>query len=193
VARPREFDPNDVLQTAIELFWEKGYFDSSVDEVVRQSGVAKYGIYGTFGSKHELFKMALKQYAADRHRDIQSPIRKPGASLPEIQQFFKRAVEIMTQEDARRGCLIVNTGVELGFRDAEIRDFVANFFHETEEVMARCLTKAVELGQIEGLSDIPALATYLVTEFRAALMLASSGYSRRDIQAHLNTALRVLG
>ncbi|VAW52299.1 Transcriptional regulator, AcrR family [hydrothermal vent metagenome] len=192
MARPREFDPNDVLQTAIELFWEKGYYDSSVDEVVRQSGVAKYGIYGTFGSKRELFKEALKQYASDRHRDIQSPIRKLDASLPEIQQFFKRAVKIITQEGSRRGCMMVNTGVELGFRDAEIRDFVTNFFHETEEVMERCLTNAVELGQIEALSNISKLATYLVTEFRTALMLASSGCSRREIQAHLDIALRVL-
>ena len=192
MARPREFNPNDVLQTAIELFWEKGYYNSSVDEVVRQSGVAKYGIYGTFGSKRELFKKALKQYASDRHRDIQSPIRKPDASLPEIRQFFKRAVEIMTEDDARRGCLIVNSGVELGFRDAEIRDFVTNFFHETEGVMEHCLTKAVELGQIEDLSDISALAAYLITEFRTALMLAGSGYSRREIQAHMDIALRVL-
>ena len=192
MARQREFDPNEVLQTAIELFWEKGYFDSSVDEVVRQSGVAKYGIYGTFGSKRELFKKALEQYASDRHRDIQSPIRKPGASLPEIQQFFKGAVELITQEDAPRGCFIVNTGVELGLRDAEIRDFVTNFFQETEKVMERCLTQAEELGQIEISSSISAMATYLVTEFRTALMLAGSGCSRREIQGHLDIALRVL-
>ncbi len=192
MARPREFDPNEVLQTAIELFWEKGYFASSVDEVVRQSGVAKYGIYGTFGSKRELFKKVLLQYASDRHRDIQNPLRKPGASLPEICQFFETAVKFMAQDGAPRGCLIVNTGVELGLRDAEIRDFVSNFFQETEEVMVRCLTNAIELRQIEEISDISALATYLITEFRTALMLAGSGCSQREIQAHLDIALRVL-
>ncbi|MFV2032085.1 MAG: TetR/AcrR family transcriptional regulator, partial [Gammaproteobacteria bacterium] len=61
--RPREFDPKETLQTAIDLFWEKGYYDSSVDEVVKRSGVAKYGIYGTFGTKRELFVKALTQYA----------------------------------------------------------------------------------------------------------------------------------
>jgi len=193
MARPREFNPNEVLQTAIELFWEKGYFDSSVDEVVRRSGVAKYGIYGTFGSKRELFKKVLKQYASDRHRDIQSPIRKPSASLPEIRQFFKKAVMLMTQDDSSRcGCLIVNTGIELGIRDPEIRDIVTNFFKDTEKSMERCLTNAVELGQVGVLFDISALATYLITEFRAAIMLARSGCTRREIQAHLNIALKVL-
>jgi TetR/AcrR family transcriptional repressor of nem operon len=192
MARPREFDPDKVLQTAITLFWEKGYFAASVDEVVRQSGVAKYGIYGTFGSKRELFKKALKQYASDRHRGIQSPIRKPDAALPEIQQFFNNAVKHMTEDGAPRGCLLVNTGVELGLRDIEIRDFVTHFFQETEDVMQRCLTKAVELGQISDLPNISAMATYLITEFRTALMLAASGSSRREIQAHLDIALSVI-
>ena len=192
MARPREFDPKDVLQTAITLFWEKGYFDASVDELVRRSGVAKYGIYGTFGSKHELFKTALEQYAADRHRDIQSPIRHPDAALPEIRQFFARAVQMMTAGGVARGCLMVNSGVELGLRDDEIRDRVADFFADLEDAMAACLRNAVVEGQIDRATDVPRLAIYLVTEYRTALMLAASGGARREIQGHLDMALRLL-
>jgi len=192
MARPREFDPNDALQTAIELFWEKGYYDASVDEVVKRSGVAKYGIYGTFGTKRELFIKALNQYASDRHQDIQRPIRKPDASLPEIRAFFKDAPRLMTQANDRRGCLIVNTGIELGLRDPEIRDFVMDFFRDIAKVLQRCLARAVEKGELETSKDIAGLATYLATEFRTALMLAASGHSRRDIQRHLEVALQVV-
>jgi TetR/AcrR family transcriptional repressor of nem operon len=115
MARPREFDPKQALQTAIEVFWEKGYFDASVDEVVKRSGVAKYGIYGTFGNKRELFIQALNQYARDRRHDIQRPIHRPDASLPQIQEFFKNAPRMVTiRDNDRRGCLLCNTGVELG-------------------------------------------------------------------------------
>ncbi len=48
MARTREFDPAELLQTAIRVFWEKGYADASVDEIVARSGVAKYGIYGAY-------------------------------------------------------------------------------------------------------------------------------------------------
>jgi TetR/AcrR family transcriptional repressor of nem operon len=192
MARPREFDPQDVLQTAIELFWEKGYYDGSVDEVVKRSGVAKYGIYGTFGTKRELFMKALTQFATDRHQDIQRPIRQPDASLPEIRAFFKNAPKLMTPENNPHGCLITNTGIELGLKDPEIRDFVMEFFRDTAEVLNRCLTRAVDKGELEAPNDIPKLATYLATEFRTALMLAASGYSRRDIRRHLSVAIRVL-
>jgi TetR/AcrR family transcriptional repressor of nem operon len=192
MARPREFDPNDALQTAIELFWEKGYCDASVDEVVKRSGVAKYGIYGTFGTKRELFMKALTQYAADRHQDIQRPIRKPDASHPEIRAFFRDAPKLMTQKNDRRGCLMCNTGIELGLRDPEIRDLVRDFFRDIAKVLQRCLARAVEKGEFETSKDIAGLAAYLATEFRAALMLAASGHSRRDIERHLDVALQVL-
>ncbi len=192
MARPREFDPNDVLKTAVDLFWEKGYHNGSVDEVVKRSGVAKYGIYGTFGTKRELFLKALAQFAADRHQDIQRPIRKPDASLPEILAFFKQAPKQMTPESGQHGCLITNTGIELGLKDPEIRDFVMDFFRDTAKVLQRCITRAVDKGEFETSIDITELATYLATEFRTALMLAASGYSRRDIQRHLSVAIRVL-
>ncbi len=191
--RQREFDPNKTLQTAIELFWEKGYYDSSVDEVVKRSGVAKYGIYGTFGTKRELFIKALNQYAGDRRCDIQGPIRKPDASLPEIREFFRKVPILLTQEGTRRGCLICNTGVELGKRDTEIYAFVSDFFSDNARVIQSCLERAIEKGQIEAPEDVADLATYLGTEFRTSLMLAASGVSRQQIEKHLEFALLVLG
>ncbi len=190
--RHREFDPDQALQTAIALFWENGYHSTSVDEVVKRSGVAKYGIYGTFGTKRELFKKALIQYADDRKKDIQRPLRAPNASLPEILSFFRRAAKLMTDTAYPSGCLIANTGIELGQSDPEIRDWVKDFFRDLASIMQRCLEHAVEEGRLERATDVDSLATYLVTEFRTALMLARSGHSRRDIERQLEVALRVL-
>ena len=190
--RHREFNPDQALQTAISLFWEKGFYDTSVDEVVKRSGVATYGIYGTFGTKRELFKKVLTRYAEDRHKDIQAPIRKPEASLPEILEFFNALPARLTKKDFQHGCLINNTGMELGMRDIEFSGFVKEFFAETTRVMQQCLQRAVESSQLDESVDAGLLASYLVTEFRAALMLAGSGCTRRDIRRHLAVALQVL-
>ncbi len=192
MARPREFDPKEALQTAIEVFWEKGYYDGSVDEVVKRSGVAKYGIYGTFGTKRELFITALTQYVADRRQDAWSPLRQPDASLPEILEFFGEVPKITTRKNHPRGCLICNTAIELGLRDPEIRDLVKGFFRDFARILQRCLERAVANGQLDEPTDVAGLATFLITEFRAALMLAAGGHSRRDIERHLDVALRVL-
>lgn len=192
MARPREFDPQVALQAAIQVFWEKGYYDTSVDEVVKRSGVSKYGIYGTFGPKRELFKKVLKQYATDRHQDIQSPIRRSGASLPEIHEFFEQVPYQITQSDYPHGCLVCSTGVEVAQRDPEINTFVKDFFADIAKVLKGCLNRAVKQEELTTPEEIDDLANYLVTEFRCALMLARSGHTTQEIQQHLKLALRVL-
>jgi TetR/AcrR family transcriptional repressor of nem operon len=190
--RQREFDPHTALQIAIDMFWENGYFDTSVDQIVKRTGVAKYGIYGTFGTKRELFKKVLTQYASDRYKDIQRPIRKPDAALSEVLEFFDSIPKLATKKNHQFGCLIVNTGIELGVRDPEIGKFVKEFFSDTGGTLRQCLERAVDRGQLSRSTDIASVATYLVTEFRTSLMLAASGHSRREIQKHLEVALHVL-
>lgn len=194
MARPREFDPREALQTAIEVFWEKGYHDGSVDEVVKRSGVAKYGIYSTFGAKHELFLQALNQYGKDRRHDIQRPIHQPNASLPQIREFFTNAPKLVTnRNNKRRGCLLCNTGVELGATDAEAGAIVNNFFNELATVLEGCLHRAIDNKEIGADTDPGVIAKFLATEFRVLLMLAGSGVPRREIEDHVGVVLRVLG
>lgn len=193
MARQREFEPTEALQSAIEVFWEKGYFDGSVDEVVRRSGVAKYGIYGTFGNKRELFIRALEQYGKDRRRDIQAPIHEADASLPQIRRFFKDAPKVvMHKHNKRRGCLLCNTGIELGAQDEEIRSIVDVFFDDLAKTLKRCLERAIEKREISADVDIEQLARFLSTEFRLLVLLAGSGEKLRDIENHTQFALRVL-
>jgi len=192
MARTREFDPDKALQTAIDVFWEKGYFDATVDEVVRRSGVAKYGIYGTFGTKDELFRKALEQYATDRKQGMQSILLKEGAGLPELKKFYRDAVIMMTREDHRFGCLLCNTAMEVGPDKEEFQSIVREFFADLAGAIRRCLKRAVFEGQLDPSRDTAQVANYLATEFRTLLMLSRSGESRRAIQAHAKVALHVL-
>ncbi len=193
MARPREFDPQATLQTAIEVFWEKGYFDGSVDEVVKRSGVAKYGIYGTFGTKRELFLRVLDQYGKDRRHDMLKPIYQPDASLPEIRKFFKEAPKrVMHKDSKRRGCLLCNTGVEIGAEDTEVRSIINGFFAEQADVLEACLARAIENDELSADTNIRRLAKFLTKEFRLMLMLAGSGEPLIEIQDHLEVALQVL-
>lgn len=117
---------------------------------------------------------------------------KPRASLPEVLKFFKALPGLVTSKEFQHGCLLANTGVELGNRDPEFSDFVKGFFDETRQVIQQCLERAVDSGQLSTSMDIGLLSRYLVTEFRTVLILAASGHTRRNIQQHLEVALTVL-
>ena len=55
MSRTTEFEPNVALEQAVDVFWDKGYFDTSMDDLIKSMGVARYGVYNTWGNKHELF------------------------------------------------------------------------------------------------------------------------------------------
>ena len=136
--------------------------------------------------------MELTRIDNQLRRDIQAPIRRAEASLPEIREFFAALPTRLTQKDFQHGCLMANTGVELGTRDIEFSAVVKEFFAEMTNVMGSCLRRAVDNGLLTVTTDIKLLAAYLVTEFRTALMLAASGATRNDIRRHLEIALQVL-
>jgi len=192
MARPREFDPEQALQVAIDVFWEKGYFDASVDEVVRRSGVAKYGIYGTFGTKDELFEKALQQYARNGKDVMLAMLKQENAGLPELKQFFSEAVKKVTSQPDRRGCLLCNTATEAASISPEIQAIVTDFFAHTTKTFRRCLKTAVARKQLAPSMDSAEIATFLTNTFRTVLLLTRSGDSRRSIQQHVNVALSAL-
>jgi TetR/AcrR family transcriptional repressor of nem operon len=192
MARPREFDPEKALQVAVDVFWEKGYSDASVDEVVRRSGVAKYGIYGTFGTKDELFKKVLEKYAEDRRNGIQRLLYEDNAALPELKKFFHDAVVMMTSQKNQYGCLLCNTAMDLCASKPEIQSIVLGFFAGMTRRFRRCLKRAVDKGQLDRTMDKAEIAAYMTNVFRTALMLARCGESRRAIRQHVDVALRVL-
>jgi TetR/AcrR family transcriptional repressor of nem operon len=192
MARPREFEPEKALQVAIDVFWEKGYFDASVDEVVRRSGVAKYGIYGTFGTKDELFEKALRQYGRDGRTQFLAVLQQDGAALPELRAFFAGAVNKVMSRKNNRGCLMCNTAMEAGSISPEIQKIVNDFFAEMSKVIRGCLKRAVENKQLDPSKDSIEIATYLTNTLRMTLMLARSGESGRAIKQYVNVALSVL-
>lgn len=192
MARTREFDPDKALQVAVDVFWEKGYFDASVDEVVRRSGVAKYGIYGTFGTKDELFKKALERYAQDRRDGLERSLLQDGAALPELKRFFRDAATMMTRDEHRFGCLLCNTGAEIGDTNPEVQAIVRGFFAELAQAIRTCLKCAVQKGQLAADRNTQEVANFLATELRTMLMLSRCGESRRAVNAHLRVALRIL-
>ena len=59
MVRTRSFDPSNALAKAVDLFSSKGYAETSMEDIVRATGVSRYGLYGTFGNKRELFEQAL--------------------------------------------------------------------------------------------------------------------------------------
>jgi AcrR family transcriptional regulator len=111
--RPRLFDEEAVLDQLTALFWDKGYSQTSVSDLVGASGVHKSSLYSTFGTKDELFARILRRYFEARMTGFRSVIASAGPGIDGIHAFLEFLREQMLAEVGQQGCLLVNTSIEL--------------------------------------------------------------------------------
>lgn len=136
MARPREFNEYAVLEAASELFWTKGYEGTSTRELSKCTGLTPSSMYAAFGDKRRLFHRALEHYLLrlrskmDRLREFPSP----GAA---ITGFFEDAIERSLEAPLHRGCMLMNSALEVTSQDEELQQLVgadltliADFFRE---------------------------------------------------------------
>lgn len=126
-----QYDREDILCKAIELFWSHGFSGSSMQQVVEATGLKPGSIYYSFGNKQALFKEALEHYA----RLGLEKIRKTLDEAPSIGEGICRHLERFVQEAASEGyrsCFLVKTQLELGNEDQELNDTAAAKLDEIE-------------------------------------------------------------
>ncbi|MFJ9037389.1 TetR/AcrR family transcriptional regulator [Streptomyces sp. NPDC102406] len=196
MARPRTFDEERALDAAMHAFWENGYEATSTQDLCTATGLGRSSIYNTFASKHELFLRSLTRYiestTADQMAVLEDAERAP---LDRLRALFALIVdtEIGTRRDGRsRGCLTVNTTVELAGRDPE----TARTIQRDLEVRLAALAATVSAGQRDGTiasRRSPAeLARYLNTVIGGMRVQGQGGADRTALESTARIALDAL-
>jgi TetR/AcrR family transcriptional repressor of nem operon len=160
VARTKEFDPDAALQKALELFWERGYEATSMADLVAHLGIARASIYATFGGKHELYLKAFERYLQTRDPDVVELLSQPGPALPAVRALVTAYADESLED--RRGCMVVNSAVELFARDAETARRVEASWDVLETALTSALTRARAQGELPADKDPRALARFLL-------------------------------
>jgi TetR/AcrR family transcriptional regulator, transcriptional repressor for nem operon len=126
-------------------FWTHGYEATSVRDLANQMGITGASLYNAFGDKRSLYRLALERYL---ERSVRQRIRS-GENLPPLEaitSFFGEVIKISINDKSRRGCMLVNTALEIGPEDVEFQEFVANEISSIEAFFMRC----IKAGQNDG-------------------------------------------
>lgn len=187
--RPREFDPDLVLDRAMELFWAKGYEGTSISDLEEHLGMGRQSIYGAFGGKHELYEKAMDRYAAAGSSNRKC-LLNPDAGAEEIREYFKGLISAVTQEP-RKSCMLINAAIE---GDCE-HPAVAGRCTDNQQNLARAfrhaLDGAVTKGQLDRKTDTNALALALVSQSFGLNVMARNGTSPATLSKVVESAMQV--
>lgn len=148
MARPRAFEEKEVLDAAIECFWRRGLEATSVRDLCESMGLNQPSLYNAFGDKRALFAKALERYAARSMRERIDRLELQHAPKAAIEAFFRELIARSLSDPDRRGCLIVNSALEVAPHDTELRAVIASYLAEIEGFFRRSLERARAAGEI---------------------------------------------
>ena len=190
--RNKEFEPEEALDKAMGVFWRKGYFDTSVDDLVQQVGVSRYGLYATFGNKQELFLASLDRYRDTFVTQLIADLETPNASLAEIQGFFGAFIELSKTERGKLGCFMCNTATELALHDDRVAAKIDSHIQRLTRSFRKALSNAQQGQEIKSDIEIDGCAKYLTGVTLGLCVYARSQVDPETIESYVRVALTTL-
>ena len=192
MARQKEFDRDEVLHKAMEVFWTRGYEGASIQDLVKHMGINRQSIYDTFGDKHSLFLQALDRYCEIQSRKVFDVLERPGSMKRNLRQLFEETVARALSAEGRRGCFVGNSMSELAGRCKATATRTCNSLASAEKIFRRALERGREQGELPRVRDTRAVARFLYCNLQGLLLIAKATRDRKLLSDVVKVTLSVL-
>ncbi|WP_353167560.1 TetR/AcrR family transcriptional regulator [Acinetobacter sp.] len=168
--RNKEFEPDEIADAAMQVFWQKGYAATSVQDLVDGTGLSRSSLYNTFENKHTLYQEALKRYQAITTANIQ---RLTGdASVQErIRQLLLSILDDELKDPQQKGCMVANAALELAAHDQNVAQHVRQNFQRLQQALMQLIVYGQLSGEISSDRNPEALAYFLVNTIQGMRIL----------------------
>ena len=172
MARPREFDMNQALDAAISAFWAYGYEATSMADLMRVMGLKKGSIYKAFADKHDLFMQALARYLEGANESMRLALESGRSPQEGIRIWLRMGVEMSQGQEMPRGCMALNSAVELGPHDQEVAEVLRRQYERIIVLLTATIKRGQDIGEFR--ADLPAEHLAKSLHVFGAGMLATS-------------------
>jgi len=190
--RPKEFNPDDAIEKAMQVFWHKGYEATSMEDLLNAMDLNRGSLYDTFGDKRQLFLKVIDRYCATFADAKFSLLDQPGPALPTLRRFISGMIKGGLADPQRRGCLISNTVMELSPHEKEIAGRLRQALKMVEDTFFKVLARAEQQGELQKGQDPRTLAQFLVTMMQGAIVMIKAGAPADVVNQTAEIALSIM-
>jgi TetR/AcrR family transcriptional repressor of nem operon len=175
MARPRQFDEDAVLGAVCDKFWDAGYAATSLQDLMRVSGLGKGSLYAAFGDKHELFLRVLRRYVASLEQAVRGVVDSAPRAIDGLRAFVAMPVGDPGGRAARRGCLLANSTTELASADPAVAAEAQRTYEGIIEVLGEAVRRAQSEGDLSASVDPDGVARALLATQQGLTYMGRAG------------------
>ncbi len=184
----RQFDEQEVIALALDVFWRKGLNDTTMQDLAAATGVQRGSLYNAYGDKEAIFLRAFDQYARDFLESV-AKLLAEGDVAERLTKFFDSAIVNMTGGSPPRGCLTTRTALNAGISSEVVRERVQDLLGRLEQAVSKAISSAPG-GRPA--AEANRLARVVVTFTRGLAVMERAGYSRRQLKESASTFVDAL-
>jgi len=179
--RTRQFDVDEALDRALEVFWARGYEGATLPELTRAMGINRPSLYAAFGNKEELFRKALERYQTGPQGFMAEALKEPTARAV-AEAIFSGFIRMQRGRDRARGCLVVQGALACGEEAEPVRRELARLRQAAVTAFRERFERAVQDGDLPKGTDCAGLARYVATVLNGLAVQAASGATEKDLR-----------
>lgn len=174
----RQFDEQEVIAIALDVFWRKGFHDATMQDLAAATGVQRGSLYNAYGDKEAIFLRAFDQYA-ERFLETAGNALNQGDAAARLRNFFELIIVNMTGGSPPRGCLTTRTALDAATSSTAVRQRVKAVLSGLEQLISEAISSAPSrLLPI----DANRLARVVVTFTRGLAVMERAGYRRKQLK-----------
>ncbi|MFC5702388.1 TetR/AcrR family transcriptional regulator [Cohnella faecalis] len=182
MVRPREFDEQQALAAAMQVFLEKGYEASSISDLTSRMGIQRPSLYAAFGGKKELFEAALNKFAQMSLSFIENGMRNAPSVKEAARTYFQGIIEGVGGSKPELGCLCVNTMVELAPHDKIYAQFTKDYQTKLTELFRQTIENGIRTGELSNRLNAEAVARALTISAIGLSVTMKTGPDRSYVE-----------
>ena len=179
----KDFDVDAAVDCAMKVFWAKGYDSTSISDLTEAMQINKGSLYNAFGSKKALFTQALLKYERENHQATLKQLEAMDDPIIAIRTLFDSLIAESQADADRKGCLLVNTALDLQNHSQEVQRMVTAALGDLERFFRRAIERAQGRGEVPAEIDAQEAAKSLVTQVVGLRVLARGVFDAKSLKA----------
>lgn len=188
----KTFEESDVIDQAMQVFWEKGYAATSISDILEATGIKRGSLYNAFEGKHDLFLQSILKYENQRWQNLLRQLETVEDPREAILIFVDRTVQDTLSDPEKKGCMLVNTALDYSLHDDEVQKIVSDAVKQRIAFFENFIKRGQEQGVIPDSVQPRPTAKALVALLVGIRVLGRGVFGKAALQQIAEEARRLI-